>query len=96
MDLFVANKTIILFLVIGLVAGLVAQFAIPGKGYGLVATALIGIGGNVLGTLFLSKFITFVEKGVARDIVAAIIGAIIVQLAFNLIRAQFPQKDRAR
>lgn len=49
--------SILLFIVLGLVAGLIARAIMPGKqSMGLLATTLLGMGGSFLGGLVASLF----------------------------------------
>ncbi len=86
MDQFQAHKAIIIVIVIGMVAGLVAQMILPGRGFGMLATIGIGIAGSWLGNKFLADYLTFIEDSLFRRIAAAIIGAMVLSVIINLIR----------
>jgi len=78
---------IITWLVVGLVAGLLASALMGGSGFGLLGDILLGIGGAFVGGW------TFRElgwrapfEGIAGVIVVAAIGAVVVLFGLRLIR----------
>ena len=77
------------WLIIGLVAGLLARLIMPGRdSMGLIATILLGIVGSVIGGL-VSMAIWPAERrgGIPRaGIIFSIIGAIIVLFVWRMIR----------
>ena len=79
------------WLIIGLVAGLLARLIMPGKdSMGLLATILLGIVGSILGGL-VSMAIWPNERGggIPRaGIIFSIIGAIIVLWVWRMIRSR--------
>lgn len=83
---FTAHKGLILIIVLGLIAGLIAQLIVPGRGFGLIATAAIGIASCYIGRLYVMKYITFIENAIAKQLVAAIIVAMAISLLINLVR----------
>lgn len=70
--------SILMFIVLGLVAGLIARAIMPGKqSMGLIATALVGIAGSFLGglvgSLFSGRALTsFSTAGVIGSILGAV------------------------
>ena len=79
------------WLVIGLIAGLLARLIMPGRDpMGLIATILLGIVGSILGGL-VSMAIWGAERGggIPRaGIIFSIIGAIIVLWVWRMIRSR--------
>ncbi len=79
------------WLVLGLIAGVVAQFVTkekPGKGCtGIIVTAVVGIVGAVVGG-FIGSALGWgkVDEFDGRSILLAIVGAVVVLLAFGAIR----------
>ena len=68
---------ILTLIVVGLVAGLIASFAVGGIGYGLVGDLVIGMAGALLGGwLFRVLHIHNPAHGVGGSILVASIGAI--------------------
>lgn len=65
-------------IIIGLLAGLVAKFVMPGRDPGgLVVTILLGMGGALLAT-YLGQAIGWYGPGRAAGFIGATIGAIII------------------
>lgn len=73
-------------IIIGLVAGALAKFAMPGKDPGgLVITALLGIGGALLAT-FLGKALHWYEPGQSAGLIGATLGAILILVIYRQIK----------
>ena len=79
--------TIITFIVVGLIAGAVARFLIPGKDkIGIIGTIILGIVGSFLGGFLWNLFkyqkttLTSLTGFHPIDIIGSIIGAIILLL----------------
>jgi len=82
--------SIIWFLIIGLVAGLLARLLMPGKdAMGLIATMILGVVGSVLGGV-----ISWAIWGGSADkiqpsgLLMSIVGAFIVLLAWRMIKGR--------
>jgi uncharacterized membrane protein YeaQ/YmgE (transglycosylase-associated protein family) len=76
---------IIIWIVVGLVAGLIARALVPGpQSMGLVATALLGLAGSLIG-----GFIGYLISG-GRDVnafhAAGLIGSVLGAIALLLIQ----------
>jgi uncharacterized membrane protein YeaQ/YmgE (transglycosylase-associated protein family) len=79
-------ETILLWVVVGLVAGWLAS-AVVGGGYGLLGDIIIGIVGSFLGGLiFRGLGVGTPFRGLAGTIFVAFIGAIALLLILRLIR----------
>lgn len=85
-DFFHAHKAIIILVVIGMIAGLLSQLILPGRGFGMLATIAIGVSGALLGNKFLAPYMTFIEDHLFRTIAAATTGTMIISVVINLIR----------
>jgi len=69
---------------IGLLAGALAKFIMPGKGPGgIIITILIGIAGSI-GFTYLGQYLGFYEPGQTAGFVGATIGAIILLAIYRL------------
>jgi uncharacterized membrane protein YeaQ/YmgE (transglycosylase-associated protein family) len=78
---------IITLLVVGLIAGLLASFAVGGVGYGLLGDIVIGILGAFLGSwLFGVLGIRVPFAGLGGTIFVAFIGAVVLLLLLGVIR----------
>ncbi len=74
-------------LIVGLVAGLLASFAVGGVGYGLLGDIIIGIVGAFLGSwLFSALNIRVPFEGLGGVIFVAFIGAVVLLLLLRVIR----------
>ena len=85
-------------LIVGLIIGAIARFLIPGKEaitggvLGLIITALIGMGGALLGT-FIARTLWRGQDYTAGWIMS-ILGAVILLLVYRFIAARFaPRAD---
>ncbi len=71
-------------ILIGLVAGVIAKFLMPGKDPGgLIITILLGIGGSVLAT-YLGQALNIYGPGEGARLIGSVVGAIIILFAYRL------------
>jgi uncharacterized membrane protein YeaQ/YmgE (transglycosylase-associated protein family) len=77
--------TIILFLVIGAVAGWLAGQIMKGGGYGLIGDIIVGIIGSVIGG-WLFGVLGIAAGGLIGSLIAAVVGAIILIALLRLIK----------
>ncbi len=80
--------SIVSFMILGLVAGLIARFLVPGRDpMGLIGTIILGMAGSVIGGLGNAYFIegstelTLSTSG----IIGSILGAIVLLILMRLI-----------
>jgi len=75
---------IIWTLIIGLIAGIVAKFIVPGPNEpsGFVLTALLGVVGAFVAT-YLGQAIGWYSAGEGAGLIGAIVGAVIVLLVWG-------------
>ena len=79
-------ETILIWMVIGLIAGWLAS-AVVGGGYGLLGDIIIGIVGSFLGGLvFRALRVGTPFHGLAGTIFVAFVGAVLLLLILRLIR----------
>jgi len=91
---FVHDHRALLFaLFIGAIAGLIAQFIIPGRGFGLIVTIILGMIGGWLGDMFLKNYLSFTSNHLVNHIICATVGAMILCIVINLISGK-DNKDR--
>ncbi|WP_375406283.1 GlsB/YeaQ/YmgE family stress response membrane protein [uncultured Amnibacterium sp.] len=81
--------SIIIFLVVGIIAGFIARAVVPGRqNMGILATLILGVVGSFIGGLILSflpggePFPSFNPAG----LIGSIIGAIVVLLVYLAVR----------
>ena len=71
---------------IGLVAGAIAKFIMPGKDPGgFIITILIGIAGALIAT-YLGHLIGWYQAGQSAGFIGAIVGSILILLIYRLIK----------
>lgn len=69
----------------GLIAGYLAGIIWKGRGFGLIGNLVVGVAGSFIGG-FLLRLIGFSIHGIIAQIIAALIGAIILLWIINKIR----------
>jgi uncharacterized membrane protein YeaQ/YmgE (transglycosylase-associated protein family) len=78
--------TIVWTILIGLAAGAIAKFIMPGKDPGgIIITILLGIGGSVVFT-YLGKFLGLYQEGETAGFIGAVIGAIILLAVYRMFK----------
>ena len=76
---------IIGWIVIGLIAGAIAKFLIPGRDPGgCILTILLGVGGALLAG-FIGQQIGWYKEGEGAGFIAAIVGAILILFVYRMI-----------
>ncbi|HEY8739228.1 MAG TPA: GlsB/YeaQ/YmgE family stress response membrane protein [Candidatus Dormibacteraeota bacterium] len=77
---------IIMYLIIGGLAGLVAGKIMSGHGYGIIADVLLGIVGGIVGGFVISRVTHHVGGGLIFEFVVALIGACVLVAIARLIK----------
>jgi uncharacterized membrane protein YeaQ/YmgE (transglycosylase-associated protein family) len=71
---------------IGLIAGAVAKFVMPGKDPGgILITIVLGVAGALLSTL-LGRLVGWYQPGDSAGFIGAVIGAVILLLLYRLLK----------
>jgi len=80
--------SIIVWIVLGLVAGALAKFIMPGRDPGgIIVTILIGIAGALVGGFISTKLgYGSVDGFDIRSIIIAVLGAIVLLIIFRMVR----------
>jgi len=79
--------TLLAWLIVGLVAGVLASMVMGGTGYGLIGDIIIGIvGAFVGGWLFSALGVASPLGGMAGTILVAFIGAVVLLFLIHLLR----------
>ena len=81
-----APETIIIWLVIGAVAGWLAGQIMKGGGFGLVGDIVVGIIGSVLAGWLLPRVVLYIGGGFIAEIINAVIGAVILLFVVRLVK----------
>lgn len=79
-------EALIIWLVIGAIAGWLAGQIMAGGGFGLVGDIILGIIGAVVAGWLLPRVGLFIGGGYIAQIINAVIGAIIVLFVVRLIK----------
>jgi uncharacterized membrane protein YeaQ/YmgE (transglycosylase-associated protein family) len=81
-----AMQALLIWLVVGAVAGWLAGMIVRGFGFGLIGNIIVGIVGALIAGWLLPKLGIRLGTGMVREIVSAVIGAVILLVAVGLIR----------
>jgi uncharacterized membrane protein YeaQ/YmgE (transglycosylase-associated protein family) len=76
---------LLLFILIGLIAGALAGRVVSGHGYGMLGDIAVGVIGAFLGGWIFSSFLGVAGGGVLMSLVVAFIGAIVLLWAIRLV-----------
>jgi len=79
-------EAIVIFLIIGAVAGWLAGLIVRGTGFGLIGDIVIGIVGAFIAGWLLPRVGIVIGGGIIGSIINATIGAVILLLLIGLLR----------
>jgi uncharacterized membrane protein YeaQ/YmgE (transglycosylase-associated protein family) len=79
-------QTLIIWLIVGAVAGWLAGMVVKGGGYGLIGDIIVGIVGAFIAGWLLPRVGIVIGSGIVAAIINAFIGAVILLLLLRLIR----------
>lgn len=79
-------QTIIIWLVIGAIAGVLAGTIVKGGGFGLFGDIVVGIVGAFVGGWLLPRLGVHLGTGLVPVIASATIGAVVLLLVLRMIR----------
>jgi uncharacterized membrane protein YeaQ/YmgE (transglycosylase-associated protein family) len=77
---------IIVWLIVGAIAGWLAGLIVKGAGFGLIGNIIVGIVGAIVAGWLLPRLGILIGGGVIAEIINAAIGAVIVLVILSLIR----------
>lgn len=78
--------SLLVFLVVGLIAGLIARAVVPGDdSMGIIGTMILGIGGSFIGGLLGALLTGDGLEFNAAGIIGSVVGAIILLLIVNAV-----------
>lgn len=78
--------TIVVFLIIGAIAGWLAGLIVKGYGFGLIGNIVVGIIGAFIGVFLLTRLGIVIGSGWIAAIINATIGAVILLFVIGLIK----------
>jgi uncharacterized membrane protein YeaQ/YmgE (transglycosylase-associated protein family) len=77
---------LIIFIVVGAIAGWLAGLIVKGTGFGLIGDIIVGIIGAFIGGWLLGHLGILIAGGIVGAIINATIGAVVLLLVLRLIR----------
>jgi uncharacterized membrane protein YeaQ/YmgE (transglycosylase-associated protein family) len=82
----VALESLIIFLIVGAVAGWLAGLIVKGYGFGLLGNMVVGVIGAFIGGWLFGHFNIIHGQGIIGELIGATVGAVILLLILRLIR----------
>jgi uncharacterized membrane protein YeaQ/YmgE (transglycosylase-associated protein family) len=79
-------ESLLIFLIIGAIAGWLAGLIVSGFGFGLVGNIIVGIVGAFIAGLLLPRIGFVLDGGILAAIVHATIGAVILLVLVKLLK----------
>ncbi|OQW55511.1 MAG: hypothetical protein A4S14_12775 [Proteobacteria bacterium SG_bin9] len=79
-------ESVIVWLIVGAIAGWLAGMIVKGGGFGLIGNIVIGIVGAVVAGWLLPRLGIAIGGGIVAAIINAVIGGVIVLVILSLIR----------
>jgi uncharacterized membrane protein YeaQ/YmgE (transglycosylase-associated protein family) len=86
MEAAVALESLIIFLLIGAVAGWLAGVIVKGYGFGLIGNIVVGVIGSFIGGWLFGHFGLLRGGGILSTLIGATVGAVILLFLLRLIR----------
>jgi uncharacterized membrane protein YeaQ/YmgE (transglycosylase-associated protein family) len=77
---------LLIFLLVGAVAGFLAGVIVKGYGFGLIGNILVGIVGAVVAGALLPRLGLFGGTDLVAQVASATIGAVVLLIAINFVR----------
>ena len=77
---------IIIWLIVGAIAGWLAGMVVKGGGFGLIGDIIVGIVGSLIAGWLLPRLGLFIGGDIIGDIINAFIGAVILLIIIRLIK----------
>jgi uncharacterized membrane protein YeaQ/YmgE (transglycosylase-associated protein family) len=79
-------QALIIWLIVGAIAGWLAGMVVKGSGYGLIGDIIVGIVGGFIAGWLLSQLGIVIGAGFIAAIIDAFIGAVILLIALRLVK----------
>jgi uncharacterized membrane protein YeaQ/YmgE (transglycosylase-associated protein family) len=80
------GESILVFLIVGCIAGWLAGLIMNGGGFGLIGDLVVGVVGAFIAGLLLPRLGISFGAGIVGEIIFALIGAIILLFILRLVR----------
>jgi len=79
-------EALIIWLIVGAIAGWLAGMVVKGGGYGLIGDIIVGIVGGLIAGWLLPRIGIFIGSGFIAAVINAFIGAVILLIVLRLIK----------
>ena len=79
-------QTLIIWLIVGAIAGWLAGMVVKGGGYGLIGDIVVGIVGALIAGWLLPRIGIVIGGGIIAAIINAFIGAVILLIVLRLVK----------
>jgi uncharacterized membrane protein YeaQ/YmgE (transglycosylase-associated protein family) len=80
------TESLLIFLLIGALAGWLAGIVVKGYGFGLIGNIVVGVIGSFIGGWLFGHFHLFHGGGFVGDLIGATVGAIILLFCVRFVR----------
>jgi uncharacterized membrane protein YeaQ/YmgE (transglycosylase-associated protein family) len=80
------GQALIIWLIVGAIAGWLAGMVVKGGGYGLIGDIIVGIIGGVIAGWLLPRIGIVIGGGFIAAVINALIGAVILLLILRLVK----------
>ncbi|MFY9760163.1 MAG: GlsB/YeaQ/YmgE family stress response membrane protein [Xanthobacteraceae bacterium] len=77
---------IIIWLIVGAIAGWLAGMVVKGGGFGLIGDIIVGIVGGIIAGWLLPQLGIVIGGGIVGDVIDSFIGAVILLVIIRLIK----------
>ena len=79
-------QALIIWLIVGAIAGWLAGMVVKGSGYGLIGDIVVGILGGLIAGWLLPQVGIVIGSGIIAAIIDAFIGAVILLIVLRLVK----------
>jgi uncharacterized membrane protein YeaQ/YmgE (transglycosylase-associated protein family) len=83
---------VVIWLVIGAIAGWLASVIVKGGGLGLIGDIIVGLIGAVIAGYLLPRVGVYIGAGFVPEVINAVIGAVVLLVIARLGRGLMPKK----
>jgi uncharacterized membrane protein YeaQ/YmgE (transglycosylase-associated protein family) len=82
-----STESLLIFLIVGVIAGWLAGQIVRGGGFGLVGDMVVGVIGSFVGGWLFSRFdLISPASGILGAVIGATVGAVVLLLAIRMVR----------
>jgi uncharacterized membrane protein YeaQ/YmgE (transglycosylase-associated protein family) len=81
-----ALESIVVWIIVGGIAGMIADWLVSGVNLGCLGTVIVGIIGAFVGAWLLGLVNVSIGTGIVNDIITAAIGATVLLLGLRILR----------